>query len=110
MWYDIILGIYIYCDFYLQLVWYITSNFGRFFSKFMWKMETLFWAYVYWTHKFSRYNRNLSQHSSGCVAAYLNRLVQERRNSIANALELRLSCTNPSKYILSESNIYFKMK
>ena len=26
---------------------------------------------------------------------YLYRLVQERRNSIANALELRLSCTNP---------------
>ena len=25
-------------------------------------------------------------------------LVQERRNSIANALELRLSCTNPSKF------------
>ena len=25
-------------------------------------------------------------------------LVQERRNSIANALELRLSCTNPSYY------------
>ena len=25
-------------------------------------------------------------------------LVQERRNSIANALELRLSCTNPSKW------------
>ena len=25
-------------------------------------------------------------------------LVQERRNSIANALESRLSCTNPSKY------------
>ena len=24
-------------------------------------------------------------------------LVQERRNSISNALELRLSCTNPSK-------------
>ena len=24
-------------------------------------------------------------------------LVQERRNSIANAPELRLSCTNPSK-------------
>ena len=24
-------------------------------------------------------------------------LVQERRNSIANALELRLSCINPSK-------------
>ena len=27
---------------------------------------------------------------------YFNWLVQERRNSIANALELRLSCTNPS--------------
>ena len=25
-------------------------------------------------------------------------LVQERHNSIANALELRLSCTNPSKW------------
>ena len=27
---------------------------------------------------------------------YINGLVQERHNSIANALELRLSCTNPS--------------
>ena len=27
--------------------------------------------------------------------AYIDGLVQERRNSIANALELRLSCTNP---------------
>ena len=34
--------------------------------------------------------------------------VQERRNSIANALELRLSCTNPSKCVLwrsSETNL-----
>ena len=31
-------------------------------------------------------------------------LVQERRNSIANALELRLSCTNPSNwYVLTTS-------
>ena len=29
---------------------------------------------------------------------YVNRLVQERRNSIANAMELCLSCTNPSMY------------
>ena len=29
---------------------------------------------------------------------YIDVLVQERRNSIANALELRLSCTNPSIY------------
>ena len=27
----------------------------------------------------------------------IDRLVQERRNSIANALELHLSCTNPSR-------------
>ena len=27
---------------------------------------------------------------------YIDGLVQERRNSIANALELCLSCTNPS--------------
>ena len=34
-------------------------------------------------------------------APYIDGLVQERRNSIANALELRLtvSCTNPSMYI-----------
>ena len=29
---------------------------------------------------------------------HIDGLVQERRNSIANALELRLYCTNPSKY------------
>ena len=32
------------------------------------------------------------------VARHIDWLVQERRNSIANALELRLSCTNPSIY------------
>ena len=30
---------------------------------------------------------------------YINGLVQERRNSIANALELRLSCTKPSIWV-----------
>ena len=30
------------------------------------------------------------------VEPNIDGLVQERRNSIANALELRLSCTNPS--------------
>ena len=28
-------------------------------------------------------------------ARYVDELMQERRNSFANALELRLSCTNP---------------
>ena len=32
------------------------------------------------------------------IDAYIDGLVQERRNSIATALELRLSCTNPSIY------------
>ena len=36
----------------------------------------------------------------GLARHYLNGLVQKRRNSIANALELRLSCTNPSTWTL----------
>ena len=32
------------------------------------------------------------------LVTHINGLVQERRNSIANVLELRLSCTNPSIY------------
>ena len=32
------------------------------------------------------------------IHVYIVGLVQERRNSIANTLELRLSCTNPSIY------------
>ena len=35
------------------------------------------------------------------ISSYFDGLVQERRNSIANALELRLSYTNPSIWILS---------
>ena len=34
----------------------------------------------------------------GRVGWHIDGLVQERRNSIANALELRLSCTNPSMH------------
>ena len=34
------------------------------------------------------------------VCIYFDGLVQERRNAIANALELRLSCTNPSICII----------
>ena len=34
-------------------------------------------------------------------------LVQERRNSIANALELRLSCINPSTCELHEPRIFY---
>ena len=46
---------------------------------------------------------------------YINGLVQERRNSIANALELRLSCTNPSIRLwfigsYSYINVFARMK
>ena len=34
-------------------------------------------------------------------------LVQERRNSIANALELRLSCTNPSICVVSLGTVKY---
>ena len=34
----------------------------------------------------------------GCVLYHIDGLVQERRNSSASAMELRLSCTNPSIY------------
>ena len=37
--------------------------------------------------------------------AHIDGLVQERHNSIANALELRLSCTNRSIYIDDECDV-----
>ena len=37
---------------------------------------------------------------------YIDGLVQERRNSIANALELRLSCTNPWISYNTHNNTY----
>ena len=42
---------------------------------------------------------------------YLDGLVPERRNSIANALELRLSCTNPFIYNMANfSSFFFKFQ
>ena len=35
------------------------------------------------------------------LIAYIDGLVQERCNSIANALELRLPCINPSIYVMA---------
>ena len=40
----------------------------------------------------------MGHQASLCYWQHINGLMQERRNSIANALELRLSCTNPSIY------------
>ena len=41
------------------------------------------------------------------IVPYFDALVKERRNSIANALELRLSCTNPS--ICSDGSVSHSM-
>ena len=52
--------------------------------SFMWKYFTCYFTMGYIFHNDERkFNE------------YIDGLVQERRNSIANALELRLSCTNP---------------
>ena len=42
------------------------------------------------------------------VIAYIDGLVQERRNSIANALELRPSCTNPLIYAEENDCSFFE--
>ena len=41
------------------------------------------------------YTRHIRKH---CMKGHINGLVQERRNSSALAMELRLSCTNPAIY------------
>ena len=45
---------------------------------------------LYWIHP--------DDWQDGCRSSHIDGLVQERRNSSALAMELRLSCTNPSKY------------
>ena len=51
-------------------------------------------AAMIWTNFFSGIIKTF--HTKG---KHTNGLMQERRNSIATALELRLSCTNPSQWI-----------
>ena len=55
-----------------------------------WVMGWLLW--VLWGNLWYTYQE--------CTVQYVYGLVQERRNSIANALELHLSCTKPSIYCL----------
>ena len=47
---------------------------------------------------FHKYSSNVKEITWECIEPYnlINELVQETRNSIANALELCLSCTNAS--------------
>ena len=50
-----------------------------------------------WTDCLNHYMFERQAHEY--ILIHIGGLVQERRNSIANALELRLSCTNPSTYV-----------
>ena len=62
------------------------------FPKDCWKVSRFAW----W---------DLADFSMKCwkLCLQIDRLVQERRNSSALAMELRLSCTNPSKYVFAYS-------
>ena len=56
---------------------------------------------VRFPHKIFTRDQKIIIHGKPYVILYINGLVQERRNSIANALELSLSCTSPSIYMTS---------
>ena len=58
-------------------------------SPLKWDEENLIWK---------SYLLNTIEHHYYTVKHNVDRLVQERRNSIANALELRFSCTKPSTW------------
>ena len=56
------------------------------------------WLHIIYPTKYA-YNWVLLCFVVVLVSFRFDGLLQERRNSIANALELRLSCTNPSNFI-----------
>ena len=61
-------------------------------------MMSLEWYATVWWSLANKTAKPVSEEDFGKVfsKSYIDRLVQERRNSIANALELHLSYTNPS--------------
>ena len=79
--------------------------------KYKGKFCSLFMIWHQWVNTHDRYlwftmrchQKSISLHvkgiwiisSTGFLCSHFDGLVQERRNSIANTLELRLSCTNP---------------
>ena len=60
----------------------------------------IIWSILSFVLTIYRVYYQLGHFSSG-IWEYFDGLEHERRNSIANALELRLSCTNPSIYTSS---------
>ena len=57
-----------------------------------------FWKYSMNKHLISLISISIRSLSTYLLNYHIDGLVQERRNSIATALELRLSCTNPSTW------------
>ena len=66
--------------------------------------QAQYWPYLKWVFSAPHVNVSNITVSNICITHsfhknlchYFNGLAQERHNSIANALELHLSCTNPS--------------
>ena len=56
-----------------------------------------FWQIIRFTNMFLNFLKTVEH----IEVSYIHGLVQGTCNSIANALELRLSCTNPSIYVYS---------
>ena len=56
------------------------------------------WPRYKGTAQYSFILKKKKQKNKTAAQGQINGLVQERHNSIVDALELRLSCTNPSKY------------
>ena len=65
--------------------------------------DTLIWSKFFWANYLcNEANTLIAQSLYQCSVGHdkVDWLVQDRRNSIVHALELRLFCTNPSKWIM----------
>ena len=78
------------------------ADFSTFFCFFVSKDYQVFWrifstVHILWFGYLHTMILSLYLCAECIFRLQIDGLVQERRNSIANAPELRLSCTNPSK-------------
>ena len=70
----------------------------------------LMWKFPWFAHKCSA--KPCKRYCLDRLCKYIDGLMQERRNSIVNSLELRLSCTNPSisprltRHIVSGAHVW----
>ena len=86
----------------LPLLWY-TIWFDIFILKYTWDITPLF----YNKSKYFVEGYVGLLYCDRSMPHYYNTSMQERRNSIANALDLRLSCTNPSTSAFTNRSICY---